>query len=481
MQVEEFRRCGKEMVDYVADYWASLEQKRSLSNVEPGYLRKSIPEEAPEEPEKWEDVLRDVDRVIMPGVTHWHSPHFHAYFPTGNSYPAICADILSNGIACIGFTWVSSPACTELEIVMMDWLGRLLNLPDFFLASSGGKGGGIIQGTASEATYVALLAAKSRTVLKLRQKSTRQDDIGICDKLVAYCSSEAHSSVERAALLGMVKIRLLPTDNECSLRGATLKDAIEEDKAKRLIPFMVITTLGTTSSLAFDNIMEIGPIAQKEGLWMHIDAAYAGAAFICPEFRPLLNGVEYADSFNFNPHKWMMVNFDCSAMWVRNSDDLISPFMVNPVYLQHEKQAEIPDFRHWQIPLGRRFRSLKLWFVLRMFGARQLREHIRNQVALAHQFESYVRSDNRFEITSPVIMGLVCFRVKGTNEINGELTKRINDAGKIHLVSTTVKNVYMLRFVVCSTLTTAEHVKFAWDEILHHVDLLSQMQNGTIN
>lgn len=341
MDAEEFRRRGKEMIDYVADYLENIRTRRPLPDVEPGYLRDLIPDTAPESGEKWEDLFPDIERVIMSGSSHWQSPNFHAYYAAGNSYPSIIADILSNGINCIGFTWASSPACTELEVVTLDWLGKMLQLPDQFLACSGGPGGGVIQSTASEATLVALLSARTRQIHKIKGDNPDQEDGIIMSKFVAYCSDQSHSSVERAGLIAAVKMRKLETDDNYALRGHTLQHAIEEDRAKGLVPIFVCATLGTTPSCAFDNTVELGIICEKESVWMHIDAAYAGSAFICPEFRHLLNGVEYAQSFNFNPHKWLQVNFDCSAMWVKDSTLISDAFNVDPLYLKHENRGKI--------------------------------------------------------------------------------------------------------------------------------------------
>uniref|UniRef100_UPI00398F8872 aromatic-L-amino-acid decarboxylase isoform X3 n=1 Tax=Pristiophorus japonicus TaxID=55135 RepID=UPI00398F8872 len=381
MDFEEFRTRGKEMVDYVTDYLESIEQRPVYPLVEPGYLRQLIPDSAPQQPDSFEDLMKDVERVIMPGVTHWQSPHFHAYFPAAISFPALLADILSGAIGCIGFSWAASPACTELETVMLDWLGKMLDLPEEFLAGTSSGGGGVIQGTASESTLVALLAARNKMVTQIQAKSPDLEEVMIRSKLVAYTSEQSHSSVERAGLIAGVKMRKLPTDEKFSLRGEALKQALEKDKALGLIPFYLCATLGTTPSCAFDNIMELGPICNSENIWMHIDAAYAGSAFICPEFRPLLNGVEFSDSFNFNPHKWLLVNFDCSAMWVKKRSALIGAFKMDPLYLKHDHQDSglITDYRHWQIPLGRRFRSLKMWFVLRLYGVKGLQEHIRKR------------------------------------------------------------------------------------------------------
>ncbi|XP_061445195.1 aromatic-L-amino-acid decarboxylase isoform X3 [Rhineura floridana] len=419
MDVTEFRKRGKEMVDYVADYLEKIEKRQVYPDVEPGYLRPLIPDSAPEEPERFEDILKDVENIIMPGVTHWHSPYFFAYFPTANSFPALLADMLSGGIGCIGFSWASSPACTELETVMLDWLGKMINLPPPFLAGKDGEGGGVIQSTASEATLVALLAARTKAIDRVQSENAKLTQGDIIGQLVAYTS-----------------------DQFCA-------------------------TLGTTTCCSFDKLLELGPICNEENIWMHIDAAYAGSSFICPEFRYLLNGVEFADSFNFNPHKWLLVNFDCSTMWVKKRADLTCAFKIDPVYLKHDHQESglITDYRHWQIPLGRRFRSLKMWFVFRMYGVKGLQEYIRKHVRLAHEFKDLVLQDDRFEICADVILGLVCFRLKGTNDLNEALLKSINDARKIHLVPCHLKGKFVLRFAICARTVEFAHVQFAWKHI----------------
>uniref|UniRef100_A0A8D3DXS2 Aromatic-L-amino-acid decarboxylase n=1 Tax=Scophthalmus maximus TaxID=52904 RepID=A0A8D3DXS2_SCOMX len=419
MDAAEFRRRGREMVDYVADYLENIEQRPVYPDLEPGYLRPLIPAEAPLEPETFEDIMRDVERVIMPGVTHWQSPYFYAYFPAASSFPAMLADMLSGAIGCIGFSWAASPACTELETVMMDWLGRMLQLPECFIAETHGHGGGVIQGTASEATLMALLAARCKAIRRVQASSPETPEAEIFSKLVAYTSEQ------------------------------------------------FCATLGTTPSCAFDRLTELGPICNEENVWMHVDAAYAGSAFICPEFRPLLNGIEFANSFNFNPHKWLLVNFDCSAMWVKNRADIIGAFKVEPLYLKHENQESglVTDYRHWQIPLGRRFRSLKMWFVFRMYGLNGLQSHIRKQVALAKEFESLVRADKRFEICAEVIMGLVCFRLKGSNERNQNLLKKIAKSREIHLVPCQLSGRFVLRFAVCARTTESRHIQQAWRHI----------------
>ncbi|XP_077382936.1 aromatic-L-amino-acid decarboxylase isoform X6 [Festucalex cinctus] len=314
MNAAEFRRRGKEMVDFVADYLENLEQRPVYPDVKPGYLQSLIPTEAPLEPENYEEIMKDVERVIMPGITHWHSPYFYAYFPAASSYPAMLADLLCGAIGCIGFSWAASPACTELETVMLDWLAKMLQLPASFIAGTHGQGGGVIQGSASEATLMSLLAARCKAVRRILSIKPEMSEPEILNKLVAYTSEQSHSSVERAGLIGGVMMKKVPTDSTYAVTGDMLKKIVEKDKEAGLIPFYFCATLGTTASCAFDHISELGLICNEENMWMHVDAAYAGSAFICPEFRPLLNGVEFADSFNLNPHKWLLINFDCSAM-----------------------------------------------------------------------------------------------------------------------------------------------------------------------
>ncbi|XP_030652511.1 aromatic-L-amino-acid decarboxylase isoform X15 [Nomascus leucogenys] len=365
MNTSEFRRRGKEMVDYVANYMEGIEGRQVYPDVEPGYLRPLIPAAAPEEPDTFEDIINDVEKIIMPGA--------------------------------------ASPACTELETVMMDWLGKMLELPKSFLAEKAGEGGGVIQGSASEATLVALLAARTKVIHRLQAASPELTQAAIMEKLVAYSSDQAHSSVERAGLIGGVKLKAIPSDGNFAMRASALQEALERDKAAGLIPFFaiqVVATLGTTTCCSFDNLLEVGPICNKEDMWLHVDAAYAGSAFICPEFRHLLNGVEFADSFNFNPHKWLLVNFDCSAMWVKKRTDLTGAFRLDPTYLKHSHQDSglITDYR-------------------------------------------------------------------GSNKVNEALLQRINSAKKIHLVPCHLRDKFVLRFAICSRTVESAHVQRAWEHI----------------
>ncbi|XP_021929364.1 aromatic-L-amino-acid decarboxylase-like isoform X2 [Zootermopsis nevadensis] len=465
MDVTEFRKFARAAVDFVADYIENIRDRPVLPSVEPGYLQKLIPGDAPEQPEKWQDILADMERVIMPGITHWQSPHFHAYFPAANSYPAIVGEILNTGIACLGFNWAASPACTELEVIMMDWLAKLLDLPKEFLACTGGSGGGVIQGSASETTLVTLLAARECRVRKLMEVHPDWDAGTIRAKLVAYSSDQSNSSVEKAGVLGAVTMRLLPSDHKCRLRGATLERAIRSDREKGLIPFYVVATLGTTGTCAIDCLDELGPICKKENLWMHVDAAYAGSAFVCPEYRHMMNGLQFADSFCFNPHKWLLVTFECSAMWVKDSRLLVEAFDVDRIYLRHKNQGLSPDYRHWQIPLARRFRALKLWMVLRSYGVQGLQIYIRHQVTLARDFEALVREDDRFDVVTEAVLGLVCFRLKGPNQLTKRLHDRLMARKNIYVIAATFQDKYIIRFVVCSRVTESRDIAFAWEEI----------------
>ncbi|CAI9732632.1 histidine decarboxylase-like [Octopus vulgaris] len=460
MDFEEYRLRGKEVVEYIAEYLSNIRSRRVLPDVKPGYMRKLVPENAPEKGEKWENIFSDIERVIMPGITHWQSPHMHAYFPALNSFPALLAEMIADAINCLGFTWASSPACTELEAIVMDWLAKMIGLPsEFQHRSPQTNGGGVIQGTASEATFVALLAARTEAIRRYKLLHGSMEDSDINGRLVAYCSDQAHSSVEKATLIGLVKLRLLPTDDHLSLRGNTLEMAVKKDKEAGLIPFFVCGTLGTTGACAFDNLPELGAVCVAESIWMHVDAAYAGTAFICPEFRKFMVGIEHAHSLAFNASKWMMVNFECTAMWIKDSTSLHRTFNVDPLYLKHENSGAAIDYMHWQIPLSKRFRALKLWFVIRSFGVEGLQKHIRHGVKLAILFETLMKHDERFEIPAERHLGMVVFRLKGENELTELLLKLLNKSGKLHMVPASFKGKYVIRFTVTSQYTTEEDIR----------------------
>ncbi|NXV68421.1 DCHS decarboxylase, partial [Molothrus ater] len=462
--------AGKEMVDYICQYLSNVRERRVTPDVQPGYMRAQLPDSAPMDPDSWDNIFGDIEKIIMPGVVHWQSPHMHAYFPALTSWPSLLGDMLADAINCLGFTWASSPACTELEMNVMDWLAKMLGLPDKFLHHHPDSvGGGVLQSTVSESTLVALLAARKNKILELKVSEPDTDESSLNSRLVAYASDQAHSSVEKAGLISLVKIKFLPVDENFSLRGETLKKAIAEDRKKGLVPVFVCATLGTTGVCAFDNLSELGPVCKcdAEGLWLHIDAAYAGTAFVCPEFRLFLDGIEYADSFTFNPSKWMMVHFDCTGFWVKDKYKLHQTFSVNPVYLRHANAGAAIDFMHWQIPLSRRFRSLKLWFVLRSFGVKKLQAHVRQGTETAKFFESLVKSDPLFEIPAKRHLGLVVFRLKGPNWLTEKLLKELSSSGRLFLIPATIHDKFIIRFTVTSQFTTREDILQDWSIIQH--------------
>ncbi|NXQ01258.1 DCHS decarboxylase, partial [Vidua macroura] len=468
MEPEEYRQRGKEMVDYICQYLSNVRERRVTPDVQPGYMRAQLPDSAPMDPDSWDDIFGDIEKIIMPGVVHWQSPHMHAYFPALTSWPSLLGDMLADAINCLGFTWASSPACTELEMNVMDWLAKMLGLPDKFLHHHPDSvGGGVLQSTVSESTLVALLAARKNKILEMKVSEPDTDESSLNSCLIAYASDQAHSSVEKAGLISLVKIKFLPVDENFSLRGETLKKAIAEDRKKGLVPVFVCATLGTTGVCAFDNLSELGPVCAAEGLWLHIDAAYAGTAFVCPEFRLFLDGIEYADSFTFNPSKWMMVHFDCTGFWVKDKYKLHQTFSVNPVYLRHANSEAAIDFMHWQIPLSRRFRSLKLWFVLRSFGVKKLQAHVRQGTETAKFFESLVKSDPLFEIPAKRHLGLVVFRLKGPNWLTEKLLKELSSSGRLFLIPATIHDKFIIRFTVTSQFTTREDILQDWSIIQH--------------
>ncbi|XP_059179396.1 aromatic-L-amino-acid decarboxylase-like isoform X2 [Physella acuta] len=389
--------------------------------------------------------------------------------------------MLSDVIGCIGFSWAASPACVELETLMLDWIGQMIGLPNRFLHTSG-QGGGVIQGSASECVLVALLSARHKSIKSLKLKQPYIEDGQLLSKLVGYCSKLAHSCVEKAGMIGFVKMRHLDVDEKFSLRGHVLEDAIEEDKKLGLIPFFVCATLGTTACCSFDNLQELGDVCTRHGVYLHVDAAYAGNALICPEFQFLIEGVENVDSFGFNTNKWLQVNFDCSLMWVKSVETLTTALTVDPLYLQHRHGDKAIDLRHWGIPLSRRFRALKLWFVIRTYGLEGLQKRIREHCRLAKEFEEKILSDNRFVLLGDVTMGLVCFRLRGPNTLTQRLLKTINDSGKLHMVPALLNEHYIIRFALCTEYACDDDITYAWHVITSTVDeLLHERQRCDSN
>lgn len=356
----------------------------------------------------------------------------------------------------------------------MDWVAKFLNLPQIFLNSSEGPGGGVIQGSASEAVLVAILAARESTIQKIRENNPDIDEGEIRSKLIAYSSDQSNSCVEKDGLLAAVPIKLLPTNENFSLDGNTLEKAIKEDIKNGKIPIACIATLGTTGTCAYDDIPSLGEICQKYNIWLHLDAAYAGAAFTLPEYKYLLNGIETVDSINFNLHKFMMINFDCCAMWLKNAGHVVDSFNVNRIYLKHkfEGQSKAPDYRHWQIPLGRRFRALKVWITLRTIGAEKIRNNIRNHINLAKKFEDYILNDERFEIIAKRNLGLVCFRLKGNNKLTKKLLEQITERKQIYLIEASHKGIHFIRFAICGLDPQENDIDFAWKEISNQAEIV---------
>src|SRR5450755_1767836 len=413
MTSEQFREHGKQIVDWIADYYGRIESLPVLSQVRPGEIRHSLPDNPPLRGEAFESLLKDIDQIILPGITHWQSPNFYAYFPANASGPAILGDLLSSALGVQGMLWATSPACTELETTVLDWLVTMLGLPEKFLSSS--TGGGVIQDTASSAALCAMLAARERAT------SYTTNLRGADGKLVAYTSTQAHSSLEKAAMIagiGLNNLRLLEVDDNFAIKPEALKLQVEKDRQAGLVPFFVCGTVGTTSSNAMDPLPEIAAICWEHNLWFHVDAAMSGTAALCPEFRHYQLGVEYADSYCFNPHKWMFTNFDCDCFYVADRAALIKTLSILPEYLRNKatETGAVIDYRDWQIPLGRRFRALKLWFVIRHYGVEGLQHHIRQHVALAQQFADWIKIDSRFELAARVPLNLVCFRLKKGDE-----------------------------------------------------------------
>lgn len=462
MTPDEFRRYGRAVIDWVADYMDRVESLPVLAQAVPGAIRARLPEHPPERGEPFEAVLDDLDRVVLPGITHWQSPNFFAYFPANASGPSILGDLVSSGLAVQGMLWQTSPACTELETHVLDWMVELLDLPDRFRST--GEGGGVIQDTASSATLCALLAARERAT---RFESGRRG----CDgRLVAYASTQAHSSVEKAtriAGLGSERFRQVGVDGAFAMRPDALEAAIRADIEAGLVPCFVAATVGTTSSNAIDPVREIGEVARRHGLWLHVDAAMSGTAALCPEFHWIHDGLELADSYCVNPHKWMFTNFDCDLFYVADRASLVRALSVLPEYLRNRatESGQVIDYRDWQIPLGRRFRSLKLWFVIRWYGAEGLRRHVRRHVALAKAFASWVEEAPEFELCAPSPLNLVCFRHRSDDASNQRIMDDLNRSGRLYLTHTKLDDRLVLRMSIGQTHTEERHVRAAWQAI----------------
>jgi aromatic-L-amino-acid/L-tryptophan decarboxylase len=454
MTPDEFRRYGHELVEWVAGYMERVAALPVQASVEPGEIRAALPPAPPEDPEPFEALVRDLDDVVLPGITHWQSPGWFAYFPANTSPPSVLAELVTAALGAQGMMWSTSPALTEIEAHVLDWLVELLGFPQKWKTAVG-PGGGAIQLSASDSTHLAHVVARERAM----ERGASSEDV------VAYTSSQAHSSVEKGARVAAIRhLRLIDVDRDFALRPSALAEAVARDVADGLVPAIVTSTLGTTGTCAVDPVGEVAAIARRHGLWHHVDAAYAGSALICPELRVEQEGIARADSFVFNAHKWRFTNFDCSVFWVADRAPLVRAMSILPPYLQNAASAsgEVIDYRDWQVPLGRRFRALKLWWVLRAYGANGIRHHIREHVRLASWFGGRVDEHPSLVRVAPVAFGLVCFRHVDGNESTDALAEAINRDGSVYVTASTIEDERFIRVAVGATPTTAEDVERLW-------------------
>ena len=463
MTPEEFRKHAHRLVDWMAGYMENVEKYPVKSQVKPGEIFKSLPDSPPQYPESFDTLMNDFEEIIMPGITHWQSPNFFAYFPANTSPPSVLAEMIIATLSAQCMIWETSPAATELEEKMMIWLRDLIGLPGNFE--------GVIQDTASTATLAAILTARENaTGFKINDEGAQS-----AGTLRVYCTGQSHSSIEKAVKIsgiGKKNLVKIPVRDDFSMDASMLKEAVAADIRKGYLPCCVVATLCTTGTTAVDPVKDIGEICTNYGIWLHVDAAMGGTALILPEFQWMLDGKEYIDSFVFNPHKWMFTNFDCSAFFTRYPEALIKTFEILPEYLKTRTRGKVNDYRDWGIPLGRRFRALKLWSVIRMYGVDGLREKIRYHITLAATLAEMISKEPDFEILAPVVINVVCFRYRpegipeaGLNAMNETLNHRLNDSGKIYLTHTDIKGIYTLRMVTGQTNVRMEHVGKAWDII----------------
>lgn len=461
MDKEAFKQFGYKFVDWAADYLTEVERFPVKSQLKPGEMRSQIPENPPQRGEAMEKIFEDFKEIILPGMTHWQHPSWFAYFPANNSPPSVLAELLTAALGAQCMIWQTSPAAAELEEVVLEWLRKMLGLPEGMA--------GVIQDTASTATLCALLTA--------REKATNFESnrAGLKKPLIVYASEEAHSSIEKGVKIagfGKENLRYIPADEAFALIPSKLEEAVIEDKKRGFQPACVVATLGTTSSTAVDPLKPIGKICSEHGLWLHVDAAFSGTAAILPEKKSMLDGAEYIDSFVFNPHKWMFTNFDCSAYFVKDPGTLIRTFEIHPEYLKTGLDAQVKNYRDWGIQLGRRFRALKLWFVIRFYGVEGLQKMVREHIRLAQEFKGRVEEHEHFELMAPVSASLVCFRLNDgrseeeLDELNRRLLESLNQTGKVFFTHTTLRGKYVLRMVIAQRTTEERQVKAGWELIV---------------
>lgn len=476
---EAFKKHAYDVINWIADYYKNIEDYPVKSPVKPREIFNQLPHEAPAKGEKFGMLMKDFEKIIIPGITHWQNPKFFAYFPANTSFPSILAEMITAAIGAQCMKWETSPAATELEEMMMNWLRELTGLPSFFQ--------GVIQDTASTATLCSIITAReNQSAFSINSEGFKDQHFRV------YCSEEAHSSVEKAvkiAGIGSGNLVRIKTNDVFAMIPEELEKAIRQDLENGMIPLCVVAALGTTGSAAVDPVDRISDITMKYKLWLHIDAAYAGSALILPEYRSMTEGIENADSIVFNPHKWLFTNFDCSAYFIKDKDTLVKTFRLVPEYLRTESGDEVNDYSDWGIQLGRRFRALKLWFVMRSFGTDGLQEKIKGHISYARHFGEEIVKTNKFRLLAPVNFSLVCFQYipdktmkqSDLNALNEKLLQRINSSGKIYLSHTRLRGDFTLRLHTSQTNVTLHHVEEAIDFIQKTADELNYGAGNTFS
>jgi aromatic-L-amino-acid decarboxylase len=463
MNNKEFRQYAHQMVDWMADYFENIEEYPVKAQVQPKEIYNQLPEQAPLKGEEMSVIFKDFQDIILPGITHWQHPNFFAYFPANTSFPSILGEMLTATLGAQCMIWDTSPAAAELEERVMNWLRDLMGIPSTFE--------GVIQDTASTATLTAILSARERvTNFESNQNGIAQNNLRV------YCSTETHSSVEKAvkiAGLGKKNLVKIPVDEQLRMQPAALEKAIQEDLKNGYRPICIVAAIGTTGTTAIDPLKEIAKISQTFNIWLHVDAAYAGSALILPEFQWMIEGIEQIDSFVFNPHKWLLTNFDCSVYFIKDKESLLKTFEVLPEYLKTANRGVVNDYRDWGVPLGRRFRALKLWFVIRNYGVEGLQKQLRAHISLAQELTTWIKTSPDFELLVPTTLNLVCFRYHPENIqeedvlniINKNILAELNKSGRMYLTHTKINQQYTLRVVVGQTFVEAHHIQSAWEQI----------------
>jgi aromatic-L-amino-acid decarboxylase len=461
MTPEEFRTIGHRLIDWIADYRTHVAERPVMAATAPGGIKAQLPSSPPERPEDFEDIFRDLKGVILPGLSHWQHPSFFGYFPSNADLASVLGDYLSTGLGVLGLSWQASPALTELEEVVVDWMRQMLGLSDDW--------SGVIQDTASTSTLIALLCARERSSdYSLSRGGLQAEE----QPLVVYTSSQSHSSVEKAAILagfGRANVRLVAHDADYALCPKALEEAIQRDLAERRKPCAIVATTGTTTCTAVDPVAAIARIARTNRMWLHMDAAMAGSAMILPECRWMWDGIEGADSLVLNPHKWLGVVFDCSLYYVKDWEHLVRVMSTNPSYLRTPADGKVKNLRDWGIPLGRRFRALKLWCLMRSQGVSALQARLRRDLANARWLAEQARSTPQWKVVAPVPLQTVCVRHEPTGLENEALdqhtlgwVERINRSGKAYLTPATLDGRWMVRASIGAQLTEREHVESLW-------------------